>query len=173
MAEQDPDPKNALLSELESIKGLLNEQHTEDSMPDLNQIPVLREVFESIEPVPEDRPHQSPLFHEVGTQPQRSTRPVQAKGENPFLPAHIRARLQGNRPTQLWPQATEQTETTTAEPTEEPAGANNEQASSSRPATKRLELIEALITEFQPQIEAQLKARLEAMTDEQLEALSS
>jgi len=171
MAEHDPDPKNELLSELESIKGLLNEQDTE-SMPDVDQIPVLREVIESIEPVPDDRPHQPPLFPETNTKPQRSSRPVQAKGENPFLPPHIRARLQGNQPSPHWAEPTEQAEETA---TRAPAGAGKK--SDNRPApqssTARSELIEALVEELRPLLEARLKARLEAMTDEQLADLRS
>ena len=169
MAEYDLDPKNALLSELESIKGLLNEQDTDDSLPDLDQIPVLREVIESIEPVPEDRPHQSPLFPEARPRPQRNNRPVQARGENPFLPPHIRARLQGNRPVQPQPEAGGQTETITDKST----GASSDKGPAIQPTTRRSELIEALIEEFRPLLEARLKARLEAMTDEQLEALRS
>ena len=169
MAEHDPDPKNALLSELESIKGLLNEQNTDDSVPDLDRIPVLREVIESIEPVPEDKPHQSPLFPEASSQPQHSNRPVQAKGENPFLPPHIKARLQGNRPAHPEPEDAEQTETIIEKSTE----ARSDQGSALQSTTGRSELIEALIEEFRPLLEARLKARLETMTDRQLKALRS
>ena len=173
MAEHDP--KNALLNELESIKGLLDEQDTEP-LPGLDQIPVLREVIESIEPLPEDRPHQPPLFPEANTKPPRSGRPVQAKGENPFLPPHIRARLQGNQPTPHWTEATEQTETEQTETATRPAAGAGQQ-SDNRPtpesANARSELIEALVDECRPLLETRLRARLEAMTDEQLAALRS
>jgi len=170
MAEHDPDPKNALLDELESIKGLLDEQDPEP-LPDLDQIPVLREVIESIEPLPENRPHQPPLFPETGTKPQRISRPVQAKGENPFLPPHIRARLQGSQPTPDEPEATAHTETAPKVPAEAVKQKNNRPASPS--ATTRSSLIDALVDEFRPQLEARLRARLESMTEEQLAALRS
>lgn len=169
MAEHDPDPKNALLDELESIKGLLDEQDPEP-LPDLDQIPVLREVIESIEPLPENRPHQPPLFPETGAKPRRS-QPVQAKGENPFLPPHIRARLQGNQPAPHWSGATGQAEADTGARSE--AGEETGDPKAGPSATTRAELIEALLDEFRPLLEARLKARLEAMTEEQLAGLRS
>lgn len=155
MAERKGDTKETLLDELESIKGLLQDD---------DDIPILSEVIEAIEPVPQDRPRQTSLF-----QPPASTRAPAAKprpasitrasGENPFLPEHIRARLHGNRPPPL---------------VEELAANASAQPRTDTPAegqVSRAMLIDEVIQACLPDIEARLRARLDALTDEQLQAL--
>lgn len=86
MAERKGDTKDTLLDELESIKGLLQDE---------DDIPILSEIFEAIEPLPVGASRQPSLFNtNTQTSTQRlNRRPAnitKASGENPFLPAHIR-----------------------------------------------------------------------------------
>lgn len=150
MAERKGDTKDTLLEELESIKGLLLEE---------DDIPVLSEIIEAIEPLPADTPRQPSLFNttNTGRTPSRTQRPAsitKASGENPFLPAHIRARLQGNRPPPL-------VDELTADPTPEPEPTE----------LTRDTLVQEIIDTCLPELEAKLRARLQALTDEQLLAL--
>ncbi len=88
---------------------------------------------------------------------------TKATGENPFLPAHIRARLHGNRPPPLF------------EPHMPPPAPTVEASKSSEPGDRvnRALLTDELVAEFLPQIEAALRDRLQAMTEEQILQLSS
>jgi len=155
MAEHKGDPKNALLDELESIKGLLLDE---------DDIPTLQEVIESIEPLEPDTPRQSSLFTERGRPSSRARppRPTRASGENPFLPQHIRARLQGRQP--ALDSFLENT------PHEPPTTAPAEETDPS-PRVDRAALIDALIEESLPELEAKLRERLEQYSQETLQEL--
>lgn len=152
MAERKGDTKDTLLAELESIKGLLDDE---------DAIPVLREVIESIEPLDGTQPRQPSLFQSPASKDKtpatskRSSNVTRASGENPFLPAHIRARLHGNRPPPNWDQPTveDSPESTTA----------------SQALINRQQLIDQLVQECLPEMEAKLRQRLHEATEEQLQ----
>lgn len=171
MAERKGDTKDTLLEELESIKGLLDDE---------DAIPVLREVIESIEPLDGSQPRQPSLFQspsspEKGqTASRRSSGVTRASGENPFLPAHIRARLHGNRPPPNWDQPAPEHRVADAAIT---AGVTTERPGSENPDTLptpqemigRQRLIEQLVQECLPEIEAKLRQRLHEASDTQLQ----
>lgn len=155
MPEHKGDPKNALLDELESIKGLLVDE---------DDIPILQEVIESIEPLEPDTPRQSSLFTDRGRpSPQaRPPRPTRASGENPFLPEHIRARLQGGQPAMdsFFEDAPHKAPSTrTPAPTEADIPVDREA------------LINTVVEECLPELEAKLRERLEQYSRETLQQL--
>lgn len=153
MTERKGDPKDALLDELESIKGLLLDE---------DDIPILQEVIESIEPLDPETPRQPSLFTERSRpSPQtRPPRPTRASGENPFLPEHIRARLQGRQPAlEVFYDKGPSEEASVTGSTEQAAPANREA------------LIDALIAECLPELEAKLRARLAQYSQETLQDL--
>ncbi len=154
MAERKGDTKDTLLDELESIKGLLLDE---------DDIPILSEVIESIEPLPDDSPRQPSLFQSSprSREPQRPASITRASGENPFLPEHIRARLHGNRPPPL-------VEDLITQSPSQPRTEAGMDASKTRSA-----LIDEVIQASLPDIEARLRARLTTLTQEQLQALAS
>ncbi|WP_347332611.1 hypothetical protein [Marinimicrobium locisalis] len=167
MAERNGDTKDTLLEELESIKGLLDDE---------DAIPVLREVIESIEPLEADEPRQPSLFRSADTRPasrKGSGGVTRASGENPFLPAHIRARLHGNRPPPSWGQpVVEGAEEAAIQPTaatKGPAPAENSAPPSTPQALiTRQRLIDQVVQESLPEMEAKLRRRLHEASDEQL-----
>lgn len=169
MAERNGDTKDTLLDELESIKGLLDDE---------DAIPVLREVIESIEPLENSEPRQPSLFRSADTSPasrKRSSGVTRASGENPFLPAHIRARLHGNRPPPSWdwdPPAADETEETAVQPPVVPKGPLSTESparpSSPQALISRQSLIDQVVQESLPEMEAKLRRRLHEATDEQL-----
>lgn len=155
MAERKGDTKDTLLDELESIKGLLQDE---------DDIPILSEVIEAIEPLPADSPRQPSLFQTSNSASTHSAKPrpasiTRATGENPFLPEHIRARLHGNRPPPL---VEELAANPPAQPRTEPP--------TDRPLS-RAALIEEVVQASLPDIEARLRARLSSLTEEQLQTL--
>lgn len=162
------DTKDTLLEELESIKGLLLE-------PD-DDIPVLHEVIESIEPLEQGAPRQSSLFTtnipagRTAPSPRRPA-PTKASGENPFLPAHIRARLHGNRPPPGFDSESAPARDTA--PVSDKAPVPDKTKSPTRSATdiNREQLVDELLSELQPLLEAQLRDKLNALSQEQLRQL--
>lgn len=151
MNEPKGETKDTLLDELESIRGLLDDE---------DEIPVLNEVIESIEPVTgeaERRPPplspDSPRRAGAGRRPAPARR---ASGENPFLPAHIRARLHGNRP----PAAM-------SAPAPEPT--RKQEGTESPP--DREALLDEVVDACLPEVRNRLRQRLEALSPEQLRAL--
>lgn len=177
MAERKGDTKSTLLDELESIKGLLveekeafkeafKERDASENWPLADDdIPILREVIEAIEPADPDRPSQPSLFTDSSTpaQRRRPPQPTRAEGENPFLPAHIRARLQGNQPPPLLNESeprSDHAHARIAEP--QPAYGPQPQVPT------RTELVEAVIAELRPELEARLRARLEPLSQDVL-----
>ncbi len=153
MAERKGDTKDTLLEELESIKGLLDDE---------DAIPVLREVIESIEPLDGSQPRQPSLFQSpsstdrTSASPRRSNSVTRASGENPFLPAHIRARLHGNRPPPNWDQPVAE-------------GPVPETPATPQEIISRQRLIDQLVQECLPEMEAKLRQRLHEATEEQLQ----
>lgn len=191
LSNTQTDEKHAMLDELESIKDLLLDSE------DLNEydIPTLEDaILESIEKEPEQHSNDDiPLLDASSLSPQADTnrdheeleynlenqsdetdrdissrqhqqqnlfqesslvettgvaRAVKARGENPFLPKHIRDRLHGNRP--VLP--------------------NNEiQPLSSSATTETDHILDDLISEFLPEIEAKLRSRLKPVIEQQLQ----
>lgn len=170
--------KEALLDELESIKGLLQDELDQKALTQASEadewaqyapedgeeeIPVLREVIESIEPVTPGAPRQPSLFTEEGRPPQsRPPRPTRATGENPFLPAHIRARLQGSQPA---------LDAFKTPPDNVEHKAADHKAGLS-PNEARSALIDAIVRESLPELEAKLRERLAAYSEEALQRLA-
>ncbi|WP_027329000.1 hypothetical protein [Marinimicrobium agarilyticum] len=167
MAERKGDTKDTLLYELESIKGLLDDE---------DAIPVLREVIESIEPLDGNQPRQPSLFQpstapEKGTKAaRRASNVTRASGENPFLPAHIRARLHGNRPPPNWDQpAPDPTPPGPSAVTEGPDAGDPASLPTPQEMIGRQQLIEQLVQECLPDMEARLRQRLHEASDTQLQ----
>ncbi|WP_341938565.1 hypothetical protein [Marinimicrobium sp. C2-29] len=163
------DTKDTLLEELESIKGLLLEPE--------DDIPVLHEVIESIEPLEQGAPRQSSLFTTNipagGAAPtRRRPAPTKASGENPFLPAHIRARLHGNRPPPGFDSDSSAPARDTAPaPDRAPAPDTAESLNRSAADINREQLVNELLSELQPLLEAQLRDKLNNLSREQLRQL--
>ena len=108
-----------------------------------------------------DAAFDQPLNYAVNKSITPPPRPALAKasGENPFLPQHIRARLHGNNPPPLFDPAT----------AEKPMAVK-----ASKPAEdpfNRQQLIREVTAAVMPQIEQELRQRLHALTDEQLQDL--
>ena len=100
-----------------------------------------------------------PLNYAVSKSITTPPRPALAKasGENPFLPQHIRARLHGNNPPPLFDPATAEKPTLPAnKPTAEPR-------------ISRQQLIRDLVAAVLPQVEQELRQRLQTLTDDQLQ----
>ena len=98
-----------------------------------------------------------PLNYAVN-KPITPPRPTLAKasGENPFLPQHIRARLHGNNPPPLFDEFAEKTPASvTSKPTSE--------------SVNRQQLIHEVVAAVLPDVEEELRQRLQALTDEQLQ----
>ncbi len=192
MAEEKKEAKAAILNELESIKGLLDEEGLEgdEMVPTLQEIVALDDQTHAInENVTAAAPATSPTETEIEEATIENSKPLaplpgqqslfgdgdvpkekptsdktsnkklskkarkrknrqQNQEENPFLPKHIRDRLQGNKP-HLGMQGF------VSEPSvEKPA----------RPQQHQL-IIDELVAEFLPKIELELRQRLERMLD--------
>lgn len=96
---------------------------------------------------PEKSPHpidQASLFQDDSTALSSHQNPVKAHGENPFLPKHIRDRLQGNRA----------------------ASSNINQALPVQ--LEADQILDDIINQFLPAIETKLRARLKPIIDRQL-----
>lgn len=111
------------------------------------------EIFESEEstaPPENSRPIDQPsLFQDPSTALNNRQQSVKAQGENPFLPKHIRDRLQGNR-----------------------AASSN----ITQPLPVQLEvdqILDDIINQFLPAIETKLRARLKPVIDRQLSELDN
>lgn len=160
--------KGEILSELESIKGLLIEE---------DDIPILQEIeHQDFDPI--DLPYQTktgtqtsifddlleeitplPLHPGAYHSPQSSHRPVpKAMGENPFLPQHIRDRLQGNNPPPIFDFDMSQ------------QISNAYKIGKSYPENRH-DLVNDLIKRYLPQIEQELRLKLLAMTEDELKKL--
>jgi len=207
--------KTAMLLELESIKGLLQE---EDDIPILQEVdepltPVDDSAFEDtdlsitqdeVEPLPlgrhagqpfkqqeltekDDKPRgrhfveqQQDFFHaeisHTHSRAQPTTKPETAMpktalkkpaGENPFLPEHIRARLHGNNP----PPSFEQMTANRIAQTHKPSRLLGATQTHFAAASAKENLINEIVDKLLPEIEIELRERLEKMTDQQLDEL--
>lgn len=148
--------KTEILQELESIKHLL--QESED-------IPLLQEAFNPQAFNPQALPGQGYLFDEPQSAAadaipsstlsamQSPRAKAKAIGENPFLPRHIRDRLQGNNPPPLF-----NDDSTLAPP-------------SNASGKSRLQLINELMTQLQPTLERELRQKLFSLSEQELERL--
>jgi hypothetical protein len=85
-----------------------------------------------------------------------------ASGENPFLPQHIRARLHGNNPPPLFD--------TTSVPTPRSRSTSLFKTEAGH-SSARQDLIRELVDKVMPQIEQDLRQRLQLMTDEELQKM--
>ena len=83
---------------------------------------------------------------------------TKASGENPFLPAHIRERLHGNRPPPLFEPVAPTGKSNTASKTTE----------SVAPYPDRMQLIEEVVNSLLPQVRIKLRDALLEMDAEQL-----
>ena len=192
MSDDKHGKQQAILSELESIIDLLDDQPLGDipvlspidSVDDKDQldIPTLTPLSESdiLDPplstpssAPDVLPGQRGLFDEsVPTDsntdidasinrksseeeasPQASSTATKARGENPFLPKHIRERLHTNKA--LVDIINEQTSTIKTDLTTTNQSANTDQ----------LGLIDDLVAEYLPIIETELRRRLKQHID--------
>lgn len=201
--------KTAMLLELESIKGLLQEN---------DEIPILQEIEDSSDSdsadaeyhEQEDKPRgrhfveqQQDFFHNDHLQDVLSakhhspedthsplgqglfsrdqaikapsqTRPEPASktalkkptGENPFLPEHIRARLHGNNPPPSFEQITANRIAQTHKPSRQLGKSSLQFAQSAKE-----NLINEIVDKFLPEIEVELREKLEKMTEQQLDEL--
>lgn len=95
---------------------------------------------------------------------------AKASGENPFLPEHIRSRLHGNNPPPLFAFETAQKIARSNRPTQLLGNTQNN-ALLTKPVTHQQELINELIESILPELERELRERLEMMSKEMLEIL--
>ena len=99
---------------------------------------------------------------------------AKATGENPFLPQHIRARLHGNNPPPLFENATAQKIASASVPTRQlgntfsPSGISfgNEKING-----HQKDIIDSIIEKMMPELEKELRNRLEIMTKNLLDEL--
>lgn len=160
-----PKNKTEILQELESIQRLL----LEDGIP----------VLEAEISIPQEPPHQSSLFDESSVamkadlqqdacnMPSRLTHyspsssatssPLRGNGENPFLPQHIRDRLQGNP-----------FNTTVTIPSQQRHISVPQKPAHSSSLER---IINEIVADTLPRIEAKLRARLSDIAPEEIETL--
>jgi len=102
----------------------------------------------------------------------KSHRPQLAKplGENPFLPQHIRERLHGNNPPPLFASETARKIATTSRPVTQLG--STQSRFSSRPTNPQQELIDSIVAKVMPEIEKELRQRLESMSRSMLDELN-
>ncbi|RYY73392.1 MAG: hypothetical protein EOO52_18505 [Gammaproteobacteria bacterium] len=99
---------------------------------------------------------------------------AKATGENPFLPQHIRARLHGNNPPPLFETETARKISSSSIPSRQlgntfsSAGAN---FSGEKPSSHQQDIIDSIVEKMMPEIEKELRNRLEIMTKNLLDEL--
>lgn len=96
---------------------------------------------------------------------------AKATGENPFLPAHIRSRLHGNNPPPLFAQETARKIASSSVPSRQ-LGNTSIFSSSAKTQSTQQELIESVIEKLMPEIERELRSRLEGMSKHLLDELN-
>ena len=157
MAEEKQATKAAILYELESIKGLLVETGGDEgnNSASYDEVPTLQDIVSEHKPYA-PLPGQQNLFNESGSEPSsepnssskesitQKPEPALPADENPFLPKHIRDRLQGNKP-HLGMQSFIPPELS---------------AKTSKQQMQTRALVDELVTEYLPKIEAELRQRL-------------
>jgi hypothetical protein len=102
-----------------------------------------------------------------------SVRPNLAKatGENPFLPAHIRSRLHGNNPPPLFAQVTARKIASSSVPSRLLGNTFSVANAAKQPANPQ-DIIDSIIEKLMPDIEIELRARLELMSRHLLDELN-
>jgi len=169
MAEERQAAKAAILNELESIKGLLVEEPKDETPAECcEEVPTLQDPVADHKPYA-PLPGQQSLFSEGRSEPNSDSHPEPnsnkpsgepntAKNEtplpadeNPFLPKHIRDRLQGNKP-HLGMQNFKPSELA-KEPSELAKEPSVQQAQTRA-------LVDELVTEYLPKMETELRQRL-------------
>lgn len=219
--------KSAMLSELESIKGLLLEE---------DDIPILQEVIEPRVSAPSTSSHLSTpitpddksaaaknqideksetqvpetrviveqqqdffdaeddalaggedlleslddleaktaaLTHKPGDNNRMGARPNLAKatGENPFLPEHIRARLHGNNPPPLFAAEAARKIAGSARPITQ-LGNLQPRSTLSKATSIQQDIIDSIVARMMPEMEKELRQRLETLSKNILEELN-
>jgi hypothetical protein len=103
----------------------------------------------------------------------KTGRPSLAKpmGENPFLPQHIRDRLHGNNPPPLFASETARKIATTSKPLTQ-LGNTQSRFAGHRPTNSQQELIDSIVAKVLPEIEKELRQRLESMNRNMLDELN-
>ena len=97
-----------------------------------------------------------------------------ATGENPFLPEHIRARLHGNNPPPLFEAETARKIATTNTPTRQLGSifsASMANTSVDKVSSHHRDIIDSIVEKMMPEIERELRNRLEIMTKNLLNEL--
>jgi len=96
---------------------------------------------------------------------------AKATGENPFLPAHIRSRLHGNNPPPLFAQETARKIASTSVPSRL-LGNTSLFTSPVKTNPSQQDIIDSVIEKLMPEIEKELRARLETMSKSLLDELN-
>jgi len=102
---------------------------------------------------------------------------AKATGENPFLPEHIRARLYGNNPPPLFETETARKISTTSVPSRQLGNTfsvtgTNVNVGTEKTNHHRQDIIDSIIEKMMPDIEKELRNRLEIMTKNLLDELN-
>ncbi len=99
---------------------------------------------------------------------------AKATGENPFLPEHIRARLHGNNPPPLFANVTARKISSTSIPSRQLGNTFTvaDSAKSHYQQDSIAEIIESVINKMMPEIEQELRSRLELMSKNLLDELN-
>lgn len=99
---------------------------------------------------------------------------AKATGENPFLPEHIRARLHGNNPPPLFANETARKISGASIPSRQLGNTFSLGAASSSTKTNNYQedIIDSIINKMMPEIERELRNRLEAMSKNILDELN-
>lgn len=97
---------------------------------------------------------------------------AKATGENPFLPEHIRARLHGNNPPPLFETETARKIATTSIPTRQLGNTFSVTGASfggEKVNSHQQDIIDSIVEKMMPEIEKELRSRLEIMTKNMLD----
>jgi hypothetical protein len=99
---------------------------------------------------------------------------AKATGENPFLPEHIRARLHGNNPPPLFANETARKIATTSAPSRQLGNTFSFGAAGNAVKTNNYQqdIIDSIIEKMMPDIERELRNRLETMSKNMLDELN-
>jgi hypothetical protein len=118
-------------------------------------------------------------YESLKSQSQQRPQLAKANGENPFLPQHIRSRLHGNNPPPLFEIEAARKIANVSQPATQlgntqgnqlPPGRNPIFYSPKNSAPQQA-LIDEIMDNLLPEIERELRERLEVMTKEMLETL--
>lgn len=96
---------------------------------------------------------------------------ARASGENPFLPQHIRARLHGNNPPPLFDFSPGKNLPGSKSANETKTGHSEFKTESKPDNTLRQHVIQEVIASVMPQLEKELRRRLEELSEQELEQM--